>query len=159
MHSPIDIDAGKPRMFTPTLFHLLAIYPAFLVGVLVSLPIVAILPATGQQVSVSGRLLEEPFWVPEIAAGFCAGWFFYKRLPSKIALMAWIAPAVFLGWSAWSWHQTASMYDHTWETYFGSQCGGSDCIYQLFLTGPFYTSVAYSLAAAIEKIARARGRG
>jgi hypothetical protein len=158
MHTPGDIDAGKPGIFTPNLFHLLAIYPAFLVGVLVSLPIVAILPVIGQQASVSGRLLEEPFWVPEIVAGFCAGWFFYKRLPSKIALLAWIAPAVFLSWSAWSWHKTASMYDPTWDTYFGSHCGGSECLYQLLLTAPFYTSVAYSLAAVIESMARPRAR-
>jgi hypothetical protein len=40
-----------------------------------------------------------------------------------------------------------AVYDSTWDTYFGKGCGGSECLYELFLTAPFYTSVAYSIGA------------
>jgi hypothetical protein len=48
-----------------------------------------------------------------------------------------------------------SQYDSTWDTFFGTKCGGSECFYQLLITAPFYGAVAYSAGAAI---AHCRGR-
>jgi hypothetical protein len=40
-----------------------------------------------------------------------------------------------------------SAYDSSWDTYFGSRCGGSECLYQFFLTIPLYAALAYSIGA------------
>jgi hypothetical protein len=121
------------------LLHFFLAYVSFVVGLLASL-LLAWIPGTS-------RLSDEPFWLPEILAGLCLGFFCYRRVRSKIAFAVWIFPATFLAWSAIYWHRTMSVYDSTWDTYFGSQCGGSECLYELFLTAPFYSSLAYSVGA------------
>jgi len=135
----------KPGLFA--LLHFGVPYIASIVGFLVSLLIVAIFPAAREASTLIGRLTSEPFWLPEIMAGLFLGWFAYKTLPSKIAFMAWLIPGLLLLWSAWSWQRNFAMWDSTWDTYFGSHCAGSECIYQLFLTAPFYSSVFYSIGA------------
>jgi len=101
----------------------------------------------GQQHIISGSVIETPLYVPEILAGLLAGWFLFEVWPSRTALLAWALPLAFLVWSASSWHETMAMWDSTWDTYFGRNCGGSECLYQVFLTVPFYASTAYSIGA------------
>jgi hypothetical protein len=131
----------------PNLPHFAFVYLAVLAGFLLSLLITAVFPPAGEQATLTGQLVGEPMWVPEIVVGVLAGRLAYKRLPSALAFLVWIPPAGFLFWSAWSWQKTMAPYDSTWDTYFGNNCSGSECLYELFLTAPFYTSVAYSLGA------------
>jgi hypothetical protein len=97
--------------------------------------------------SILIQLGGEPFWLPEIMAGLLLGWFAFETVPSKTAFLAWIVPAGCLLWSVWSLQHTTGAHDSTWNTYFGSDCGGSECLYQLLLTAPFYSSVFYSIGA------------
>jgi hypothetical protein len=144
--------ARKTEAGAINLIHLLFVYVSFVGGLIASFIVIAILPAAGQQSTFIGRATSEPIWLPEIIVGFWLGRVVFNRIPSKIALFAWIPPAVFLAFSAGNWQRTMSVYDSTWNTYFGSQCGGSECLYQLFLTAPFYTGIAYSLGALLECI-------
>jgi hypothetical protein len=105
------------------------------------------MPGGGEQRTLAGQILGEPFWVPEIVAGLLLGRLCYLLLPSKAAFFAWLLPGVFLLWSAWSWQRTSSMYDSTWDTFFSKSCGGSECLYELLLTVPFYSGVGYSVGA------------
>ena len=132
------------------LLHFPSVYVAFVLGLLCSAAIILIYPAAGEQATVSGQLTGEPIWLPEIAAGVFAGQFFYRRVPSRLAFLAWLPPAGFLLWSAWSWQNSMAVYDSTWDTYFGKSCSGSECLYELFLTAPFYTGIGYSLAAFLK---------
>jgi hypothetical protein len=119
-----------------------------LCGFLVSLLIAAI-GLIGDEQSflfrLSNRVSGEPVWAPEIAAGLLFGWVAYKRLPSRLAFFSFAIPAAILAWSAASWRSI----DSTWDTFFGAGCGGSECLYQLFITAPFYGAVAYSVGAVI----------
>jgi hypothetical protein len=47
-------------------------------------------------------------------------------------------------------------YDSTWDTYFGKNCTGSECLYELFLTMPFYAGIGYSVGALLTKIWKRR---
>ncbi len=126
------------------LLHFPAPYFAFGVSVLLELFLIMIFPHAGEQ-GIIGRAVEI---VSPIIIGFWAGRLFYKKLPTIMGLLAWIPPAAILAYSTLSWQLTMSQYDSTWSTYFGSGCGGSECLYQLFVTESFYTAVAYSLGAA-----------
>lgn len=136
------------------LFHFPAVYCGTLLGVFISFFVIIIYPPAAKQVTLSGQLMQEP-GLPEIIAGILVGWFFYRRLPSRLAFAAWLPPAVFLSWSALSWHRTIPVYDSTWDTYFGRNCGGSECLYELFLTMPLYASLGYLLGAGLCKLLRA----
>ena len=133
------------------LVHLPSVYGAALVGVAASLVIIVIYPPAGRQATFSGLLLEQ-FWLPEVVAAILVGWFFYRRIPSRLALLAWVPPALFLAWNVLDWHRTSLQYDSTWDTFFGRNCGGSECLYELFLTMPFYAGIGYSVGALICKI-------
>jgi hypothetical protein len=149
-----DIVAAVESFFDPGekpglygLLHLGLPYMATILGFVASILITIVVPGAGEQSTLIGQLTAEPFWVPEIVAGLLLGWLAYETVPSKIAFIAWAAPGSFLLWSAWSWQRRMAVYDSTWDTYFGRHCGGSECLYQLFLTVPFYSSIFYSIGA------------
>jgi hypothetical protein len=119
------------------LLHFPSAYVAALLGILTSAAIVIIYPNAGEQRTISGQFTGEPIWFPEIAAGVLSGMFLYRRVPSGFAFIAWLPQAVFLLYSAISWQKAMAIYDSTWDTYFGRDCGGSECLYELFLTLPF----------------------
>lgn len=148
---PIDEKSG---LFV--LLHFGLPYIAAIVGFLASFVIVAVVPAAREASTLSGQLTAEPFWLPEIVAGLLLGWVAYKTVPSKAAFTVWLIPGGLLLWSALSWQRSMAMFDSTWDTYFGSQCGGSECLYQLFLTAPFYSSVFYSIGAFANYLAARR---
>jgi hypothetical protein len=125
-------------------------------GFVLSLVVILIYPAAGKQATISGQLNGEPIWLPCIAAGLLAGQFLYRSIPSRLAFLAWLPPAAFLLWSAWSWQKSMAVYDSTWDTYFGKNCGGSECLYELLLTAPFYTGLGYSLGALLRSVMRGR---
>lgn len=132
-------------------------YLATLSGFLISLPIAAV-GLIGNEQGLFFRFTNfisgEPVWAPEILAGFLFGWLAYRRIPSRLAFGAFAVPAVILFWNVVSWQRAMSQYDSTWSTFFGTGCGGSECLYQLIVTAPFYTAVAYSAGSVV-----AHGRG
>ena len=116
--------------------------------VVASFLIILVFPAAGETSTLTGQLTGEPFWLPEIMAGLLLGWFAYETVPSKTAFFGWLVPGCFLLWKAWSWQRSIAAYDDsTLDTYFGRNCGGSECLYQLFFTVPFYSSLSYSIGA------------
>lgn len=134
-----------------SLAHLPSVYASALIGFLASLLIVMTYPPAGSQGNLSGLMLER-FWLPELVTAIWLGWFLYRRIPSRLAFLAWVPPAVFLIWNVLEWHRSGFQYDSTWDTFFGSHCGDSGCLYELLLTMPFYTGLGYSMGALLCKI-------
>jgi hypothetical protein len=92
----------------------------------------------------SGPILA--FWGALLGA--FAGYFFFKKIPTRFAFWVWLVPGSLLAWNAWYWQHTGMVkYASIWDTYFGTNCGGSECLYQILFTAPFYTAVFYSLGA------------
>ena len=142
--------AARPDV--TALVHLPLPYLATFGGFLVSLLIAGIGLIGNEEGSLfrlTNRISGEPVWAPEIATGLLVGWVAYKHFPSKLAFGSFVVPAVVLVWNAVSWQRTMSQWDSTWDTFFGMGCGGSECLYQLFITSPFYAAVAYSAGAVI----------
>jgi hypothetical protein len=131
------------------LIHLVFFYCGLVFSFLAQLLLILIIPPLGKVTNPLGRAVVEPVFSLMVLAGFAIGLYCYQKIPSKLAFAVWIVPGIFLLYSAWSWHRTMSQYDSVWSTYFGSGCGGSECLYELFLTAPFYSAIAYSLGALV----------
>ena len=127
--------------------HLILFYCAFIASILASMFVILLIPSLGQSSNPWAAVLGEPAWILEAVICLFAGYFLYTKMPSKLSFVVWLVPLAFLVWSAWSWHLTMSKYDSVWDTYFGRGCGGSECLYELMLTAPFYSCIAYSLGA------------
>jgi hypothetical protein len=97
-------------------------------------------------------------WAPEIAAGLLIGWVAYKHVSSRLAFGSFAVPAVILVWNAVSWQGTMSQYDSTWDTFFGSGCGGSEGQNQLFIAAPSYAATAYSAGTIIVHCCEQKGQ-
>ena len=145
-------EAGNYRSHPAGVAHFFLVYLAVLVGFTFAFLAVTVSRLAGWNDSLAEQLVGEPFWLPNILAGACFGAFFYKRIRHRFAFWSWVPSCILLIWSAWDWHGAMSKYDSTWDTYFGKNCGGSECVYQIFLTVPFYASVAYALGAVLARV-------
>jgi hypothetical protein len=153
-HVKEAVSAGKGFRNFAKLFHFPAVYVAVFCGFVVSAVVILIYPPAGEQATISGQLNGEPIWLPDILAGLFLGQFFYRRVPSRLAFLAWLPPAVFLLWSALAWQRSMAVYDSTWDTFFGKNCSGSECMYELLLTAPFYTAISYSAGALLGAVVK-----
>jgi len=84
-------------------------------------------------------LLNEPYFIVPILTSFWLGIASHRLFRSTLAAWVWTVPCAMLSISVASWK------GDVWNTYFGSQCGSSECAYEWLVTLPLYTSVAYSL--------------
>jgi hypothetical protein len=106
---------------------------------------------------VDQRLLhagDEPYFLAPILAGFVLGGLSHRFFGTRAAAWVWVPPAVVLLWNIFTWKNGGyrPYWPDVWHNYFGSDCGGSECLYELFVTAPFYTSVAYSLGWIIKHL-------
>lgn len=125
--------------------HILLSYFGVVAGAICGLVLAGVLETIG--LSFLARFLSEPYWLAEIIVGFIFGLLAYQRVRSTSVWFAWIPPAVFLFGNMW-WERTM-LGDGatTLDNYFTAHCHETECLYELFLTAPFYTSVAYTAGA------------
>jgi hypothetical protein len=68
MEPTVGWDEECRRPLSHRLLHIAGVYIGVITGFLISLPLVAFLPGGGNQNTVLGQALGEPFWFPEILA-------------------------------------------------------------------------------------------
>lgn len=100
-----------------------------------------------QRVSI---FLDQPYHAAPVLCGLILGALSRRFSRSRGAAWVWIAPLIILLWNVMAWEgagpPTSSAYwAGIWANFFGAGCAGSECVYELFVTLPFYTSVAYTL--------------
>jgi hypothetical protein len=94
--------------------------------------------------------VDQPYHAAPVLCGFTLG-ALSRRFPrSRGAAWVWIAPLIVLMWNLMTWEgagppTSSAHWAGVWANYFGAGCAGSECVYELFVTLPFYTSVAYTL--------------
>jgi hypothetical protein len=93
------------------------------------------------------RLLSQPYFVGPVIVGFAMGFLLHPWFRSSSGAWVWTIPAIVLIWNLFSWEPGPSRayWPDVWLNYFSAQCGSSECLYEQFVTCPFYTSVAYAL--------------
>lgn len=128
------------------LVNISGVYIGCVLGFICSMLVIALFPAAEK--GLVGRFFD---WAPAVATSLVAGVYSYKRFPSRVIFWVWVVPGVLLAWNVWSW-QTGGMskYDSAWDTFFGQHCGSSECLYEVFVTLPFYSGLAYSLGGLLQ---------
>jgi hypothetical protein len=93
------------------------------------------------------RAVGEPYFALPVLTGFFLGVLSSRFFRSSSAAWVWVLPTIILVWNLLSWHNGGyrPYWPDVWNNYFGSNCGSSECLYELFITAPFYTSFAYTL--------------
>jgi len=104
----------------------------------------------------SRLLIQQPYYVGIVLSGFVLGAFSYRFFRSRAAYWVWIIPAGILVWNIFTWEAAPSQpyWPEVWNNYFGSDCGGSECVYEVFVTVPFYSSLAYALGSITTTLVR-----
>jgi hypothetical protein len=98
-------------------------------------------------------LSSHPYFVLPIIVSLCLGMLCHRFFPSRSGAWIWLLPTIVLIGGVLSWKPGNLPYWGTvWNNYFGSHCGGSECLYELFITSPFYTSIAYSVGWSIQRL-------
>ena len=92
-------------------------------------------------------LVDSPYFLGPIIVAFILGAFASRAWETNAGLWVWLLPTGILVWNLLTWKSYTSRTNwvDAWANYFGSDCGDSECLYELLVTAPFYTSVAYSL--------------
>ena len=89
----------------------------------------------------------EPHFVFPVLAAFVFGLVSHRYSRSLSAMWVWVLPLIIFVWNLFTWKNGGfrPYWPDVWNNYFGSDCGSSECLYELFVTAPFYTSLAYTL--------------
>ena len=127
------------------LLHQIFMYMVVICGWILAIAICKVYPAAQDIGTMAGRVVSEPFWVPNILIALVGGNLLYRALPTRLASWVWVGPAVLLLCSIVSPHSVWGT--SVWDTYFGQNCGADECFSELMITMPFYASVGYSLGA------------
>ncbi len=92
-------------------------------------------------------LVDNPYFLGPIVAAFVLGLFSNRVWKTNAGFWVWLFHAVILVWNVFSWksYTSRSNLADAWANYFGSDCGDPECLYDVLVTAPFYTSVAYSV--------------
>lgn len=106
----------------------------------------------GTVVEKVAALFDGPYFVFPILCGFVLGWISHRFLKSNTAAWTWVPMALVLMWNLLTWQSYGP--DDAVANFFTSQCGGSECLYELSVTAPFYTSVAYSCGWILQRTFR-----
>jgi len=136
-------------LWTNLVLHMILSYAAYILGCIGTLGFVAVHHLFGHDSSFIIRLVEEPVWMGPEIAGVACGILTTRKIPTKLALIAWIPHFLFLADSVWSDCKHSNGCSAAWDTFFGPHCGATECLGQLLVTAPFYTAVAYSCGSFI----------
>jgi len=94
-----------------------------------------------------------PYFVGPILAAFFLGSWSRKRFGFKAGAYVWIIPTSYMLLNMLRWHSWGSIpwWRALWDDFFSSDCGNSGCFYEFFVTGPFYTSLAYTIGWLVKR--------
>jgi hypothetical protein len=98
---------------------------------------------------------DNPYFACPILMAFILGWV-ARRSEIRGAAWMWVLPTFALVWNVVTWKSYSPLprWEDVRENFFTSNCGDSACIYELLITAPFYTSVAYSLGWVVRNLGR-----
>ena len=91
-------------------------------------------------------LKNSSFLAPTLCfTGFALGLLMNKLMRELYGVLTWLVPFLILLFNFFLWQvEGMNRYDSFWQTYFGEDCGSTECLYQLSTTLPLYTALAYS---------------
>jgi hypothetical protein len=121
-------------------------------GVILSMLLALIIPGAGQTSTLVGRVLDPPFWIPEVAAGAAVGWLVRRRLAILNAALCLVVPIVLLVSNILTEGLRMRTYTPLIDIYFSANSGDTEGLYKLTFTAPVYVAVAYCVGALAAKL-------
>lgn len=103
---------------------------------------------------------EKPYFPVQIIFALILGWLFGRTLRNRSMVWVWVLPLAILGYSLvtarvlipTSVFASPGVFQSRFSHYFGSGCQpAAHCLDQLLITMPFYSSLAYSMGAALAR--------
>jgi hypothetical protein len=106
--------------------------------------------------------LQKAWLGPTLAVPLCvavwAGCRFGATLPRFASRLAFVLPLVVAVWELSTWtrytYSGENVATTIRENFLTSRCGSSDCLEELFITAPLFSSVAFTIASEIGHFAR-----
>lgn len=102
---------------------------------------------------------KDPFFLGALLGGAIMGYLVNRKVRDITAYLVWIIPLAWLVYGirdsaasysqVWA-HQSRSAY--IWDDFFGTHCGGSECLNKLLFTGPFLSAISYSITSYLLSI-------
>lgn len=101
-----------------------------------------------------GAIFKEPIVPAAIVGGGLLGYLVNKKMVDLSASFVWILPSIWLFREILDTAKTFSpswagtnLSSYIWDNYFGSQCGGSECLNEVLFSAPCVAAIAYSVTA------------
>ncbi len=139
--------SGVRKVITQITLHTGTIYLALLAAVILTMLLILVFPAAGQRSTFIGSMTEAPFWTPEIICGAAAGWSVRRRFFVLNSGYGVLLPLLLLIWNILTEGLRMRPYTRLIDIYFSAHSGDMEGLYELFLTAPLYTAIAYCLGA------------
>lgn len=117
----------------------LAAFVVFLIALLLS----AVVPPGS---SIEHFIGAPVFGLPVLVGGL-AGYIINRKQFLWTAIFAWVIPAVVFWIAYWELTQPQNLNPQPWRNLVGTDCGSSECLYELLATIPLVCGVAYSATA------------
>ena len=98
-----------------------------------------------------GLIFQGPLFFAFLTVGFCSGLSINSGFKSNSAQWVWVVQLCFLAILMRDQFQSPGsqgVLHDIWFNYFGrSNCGGTECVYELFGTWPLFSSIGYSIGS------------
>jgi hypothetical protein len=106
------------------------------------------------------RILGEPVFLLPIGAACCFAILVVRQVPHRMRLgrWVWVLPLIWFLFEILEWYRFRYpgqlFWPDIWNNFFGTQCGGSECLYEWTVTSPLYCAASYSIAVALASTTR-----
>jgi hypothetical protein len=105
------------------------------------------------------RIFLGPTFLVPIVMGFVLGGFLGKDLPVLSSRLIFILPLSLMAWEIWGFSDPCiSKLASIRDNFFGEHCSGSECLDELLLSAPFFSSLAYAIGAEVSRYGSRRFR-
>ncbi|MBB5345864.1 hypothetical protein [Tunturibacter empetritectus] len=146
---------NKPKdVVRQIMIHTLAAYLAMLASVILTGLLILVVPSAGKSSTSLGRILDPPFWAPQLLCGVLMGWYFKRRFELPNPGFVMLIPLTLLLWNIFSEGLAIRHYVSLKDVYFSANSGDTEGLYKLFFTAPVYTAFAYWLGSLGAKLVR-----
>lgn len=148
------------KLFTSFLAHLLvatlgAIIGGSVLAFLLALPFAFFSSGPGNIVDRAGDTLiaryslNEPYFALPVLMAACLGFLSPRWSRSSVSKWVWLIPTIALAYNILpGLFRSPNARKWVWDNYFSAGCGSTECLYEFFITVPFYTSLSYTIGSA-----------
>jgi hypothetical protein len=135
-----------------------SLFGGYLIGFLIALPFGFVSSGIGNIVDKTvdtwffRHCVDSTFPLFPVLTALWLGLSIHRSSKSKSGPWVWILPAAILLWNVLpSMLRSPDARKLVYDDYFTRNCARTECLYQFFITNPFYTSAAYAIGCLAKR--------